>query len=149
VHRELISTAIEANGWSTAIRGQLERSAVTDVGSYVSELYTFLESVLMQTLASTSFDAYTRLLAQPDLTDLPRRAHVWRYEGDPNRRDTRLPGIVTAWRQHRNLELDVEEPASGGRDTGEADANGMDARRPGSPGRDHGAVLVVDRARAA
>ena len=67
----------------------------------------------MQTFASTSFDAYTRLLAQPDLTDLPRRAHVWRYAGDPNRRDTLRPGIVTAWRQRRNLELDVDEPASG------------------------------------
>ena len=67
----------------------------------------------MQTFASTSFDAYRRLLAQPDPTDLPRRAHVCRYEGDPNRRDTRLPGIVTAWRQRRNLELDVDEQVPG------------------------------------
>jgi len=67
----------------------------------------------MQTFASTSFDAYTRLLAQPDPTDLPRRAHVCRYEGDRNRRDTRLPGIVTAWLQRRNLMLDVEEPVAG------------------------------------
>lgn len=71
-----------------------------------------VRSFLVHTFASTSFDAYTRLLAQPDPTDLPRRAHVCRYEGDPNRRDTRLPGIVTAWRQHRSLELDVEEPAA-------------------------------------
>jgi hypothetical protein len=66
----------------------------------------------MPTFASTSFDAYTRLLAQPDPKDLPRRAHVCRCEGDPNRRDTRLPGIVSAWRQRRNLE--VEEPVTGG-----------------------------------
>lgn len=65
--------------------------------------------LLMDTFASTSFDAYTRLLAQPDPADLPRRAHVCRYEGDPNRRDTRLPGIVTERRQRRNLELDVED----------------------------------------
>jgi hypothetical protein len=63
----------------------------------------------MPTFASTSFDAYTRLLAQPDPKDLPRRAHVCRYEGDPNRRDTRLFGIVSVWRQRRNLELEVEE----------------------------------------
>jgi hypothetical protein len=72
-----------------------------------------MKPFLMQTFPSTSFDAYTRLLAQPDPTDLPRRAHVYRYEGDPNRRDTRLPGIVTARRQRRNLELDVEEPVAG------------------------------------
>jgi hypothetical protein len=69
--------------------------------------------MLMQTVASTSFDAYARLLAQPDPADLPRRAHVCRYEGDPNRRDTRLPGTATAWRQRRTLELDVEEPVPG------------------------------------
>jgi hypothetical protein len=62
----------------------------------------------MQSFASTSFDAYRRLLAQPDPADLPRRAHVCRYEGDPNRRDARLPGIVTARRQRRNLELEVD-----------------------------------------
>lgn len=58
---------------------------------------------LEDTFASTSFDAYTRLLAQPDPTDLPRRAHVCRYEGDPNRRDTTRPGIATAWRQRRTI----------------------------------------------
>ena len=67
----------------------------------------------MPTFASTSFDAYTRLLAQPDPKDLPRRAHVCRYEGDPSRRDTRFPGIVSVWRQRRNLELEVEEPVTG------------------------------------
>ena len=67
----------------------------------------------MPTLASTSLDAYTRLLAQPDPKDLPRRGHVVRYEGDPDRRDTRLPGLVSVWRQRRNLELEVKEPLAG------------------------------------
>jgi len=66
----------------------------------------------MRTFDSTSFDAYTRLLTQPDPEDLPRRAHVCRYEGDPNRHDTRLAGIASVWRQRRNLELEIEEPVT-------------------------------------
>jgi hypothetical protein len=65
---------------------------------------------MMQTFNSSSLDAITRLMAQSDPVDLPRRAHVCRYEGDPNRRETRLPGIVTAWLQWRHLDVDVEEP---------------------------------------
>jgi hypothetical protein len=37
------------------------------------------------------FDAFAQLLALPDSWDLPRRAHVYRYEGDPDRQATRLP----------------------------------------------------------
>ena len=65
---------------------------------------------MIQRFDSASSDAIARLMAQPDPADLPRRAHVCRYEGDPNRRETRLPGIVTAWLQRRHLDLDVEEP---------------------------------------
>jgi hypothetical protein len=65
---------------------------------------------MMQTFHSPSFEAITRLMAQPDPADLPRRAHVCRYEGDPHRRETRLPGIVTAWLQRRHLALEVDEP---------------------------------------
>jgi hypothetical protein len=65
---------------------------------------------MIQTFDSASSGAIARLMAQPDPADLPRRAHVCRYEGDPNRRETRLPGIVTAWLQRRHLDLDVEEP---------------------------------------
>ena len=67
---------------------------------------------MIRTFDSASFDAIARLLAKPDPADLPRRAHVCRYEGDPNRRQTRLPGIVTAWLQRRHLALDVEEPVA-------------------------------------
>jgi len=45
----------------------------------------------MQTFDPVCFDAFERLLALPDPRDLPRRAHVYRYEGDPDRRGTRLP----------------------------------------------------------
>jgi hypothetical protein len=67
---------------------------------------------MMRTFNSASFDAIARLIALPDPADLPRRAHVCRYEGDPNRRETRLPGIVTAWLQRRHLALDVDEPGT-------------------------------------
>jgi hypothetical protein len=50
----------------------------------------------MQPFDPACFDAFARLLARPDPTDLPRRAHVYRCEGDPNRRATRLPGILMA-----------------------------------------------------
>ena len=55
-------------------------------------------------------DAFARLLARPDPKDLPRRAHVYRCEGDPDRRATRLPGILMGWLQRRHLDVDVEEP---------------------------------------
>ena len=55
------------------------------------------------------FDAFTQLLARTDPKGLPRRAHVSRWQGDPDRRGTRLPGILMAWMQRRHLEIDVEE----------------------------------------
>ena len=58
------------------------------------------------------FDAFTRLLARPDPTELPRRGHVNRYQGDPARRGTRLPGIIMAWMQRRHLEIDIEETSA-------------------------------------
>jgi hypothetical protein len=64
----------------------------------------------MQTIDPVCLDAFAKLLARPDPTDLPRRAHVYRCEGDPNRRATRLPGILMAWLQRRHLAIDVEEP---------------------------------------
>ena len=65
---------------------------------------------MMQTVDPASFNACARLMAWPDPTDLPRRAHVRRCEGDPNRRATRLPAIPMGWLQRRHLENDVEEP---------------------------------------
>lgn len=53
-----------------------------------------------------SYDAYERLLAQPDPPDLPHRGHAHRYDGDPNRRSTLLPGIVNQWLQRRHLTVD-------------------------------------------
>jgi len=65
---------------------------------------------MMQTIDPVYLDAFARLLARPDPRDLPRRAHVFRFEGDPNRRATRLPGILMGWLQRRHLAIDIDEP---------------------------------------
>jgi hypothetical protein len=67
---------------------------------------------MRQTFDPVCFDAFERLLAQPDPRDLPRRANRCRYEGDPNRRATRLPGIITAWLQRRYLDIDIQQPVA-------------------------------------
>lgn len=70
---------------------------------------------MMQTFDAGVLNQFTRLLARPDPADLPRRAHVHRCAGDPNRRATRLPGILMAWLQQRHLETDIEEPLASAR----------------------------------
>jgi hypothetical protein len=65
---------------------------------------------MMQVFDPVCLDAFARLLARPDPKDLPRRTHIPRCEGDPDRRATRLPGILMGWLQRRHLEIDMEEP---------------------------------------
>ena len=65
---------------------------------------------MMRTFDPAAYAAFTRLMSRPDPADLPRRAHIYRYEGDPNRRTTRFPGILMGWLQRRHLAIDVEEP---------------------------------------
>jgi hypothetical protein len=65
---------------------------------------------MMHTHDPVHLDAFTRMLACPDPSDLPRRAYVIRCEGDPDRRTTRLPGILMGWLQRRHLAVDIEEP---------------------------------------
>jgi hypothetical protein len=67
---------------------------------------------MMQSFDPECFEAFARLLAQPDPADLPRRAHVYGCEGDPNRRVTRLPAILMGWLQRRHLEIDREQPVA-------------------------------------
>jgi hypothetical protein len=64
----------------------------------------------MEAYDPVSYDAFVRLMARPDPRDLPRRAHVHRFEGDPDRRATRFPAIFMGWLQRHYLEVDVEEP---------------------------------------
>jgi hypothetical protein len=59
---------------------------------------------------SVTYDAFVRLMARPDPKDLPRRAHISRFDGDPDRRATRFPAILMSWLQRHYLEVDVEEP---------------------------------------
>ena len=65
---------------------------------------------MMHAFDPVRFEAFARLLAEPDPKGLPRRAHAYRWEGDPNRRVTRLPAIMMGWLQRRHLEIDIEEP---------------------------------------
>src|SRR4051812_15997180 len=61
-------------------------------------------------LEPVCFEAFERMMSRPDAPDLPRRAHVYHCDGDPDRRVTRLPGILMAWLQHRHLAVDLHEP---------------------------------------
>ena len=65
---------------------------------------------MMQVFDPVSYNAFARLLAQPDPADLPRRAHTVSCEGGSTRRVTRLPAILMAWLQRRHLESEIEEP---------------------------------------
>ena len=67
---------------------------------------------MMQTFDPARVTALERLLARADPADLPRRAHVYRCMGDPDRRETRLPGILTGWLQRRHLDVDRYEPVA-------------------------------------
>ena len=66
--------------------------------------------MMMRTIDPVHLDAFAKMLALPDPTDLPRRAHVCRYDGDPDRRTTRYPQILMNWLQQRHLETDRDEP---------------------------------------
>jgi hypothetical protein len=67
---------------------------------------------MTRTFDPVRFDAFTRLLARPDPRGLPSRRHVIRCQGEPERRGTRLPGIIMAWMQRRHLEIDIEETSA-------------------------------------
>jgi hypothetical protein len=67
---------------------------------------------MMQTFDPVCLQAFERLLARPDPSDLPRRSHILRCQGDPDRRGTRLPGIVMGWLQRRHLDVDRYEPVA-------------------------------------
>lgn len=66
----------------------------------------------MQIVDTARFEAFVQMLAQPDPSDLPKRGHTYRYEGEANRRATRLPGILMGWLQRRHLTVDVEDAVS-------------------------------------
>jgi len=65
---------------------------------------------MMKSFDPVSFEAFVELMSRPDPTDLPPRTHVYWCEGDPNRRATRLPGILMGWLQRRHLAIDAQVP---------------------------------------
>jgi hypothetical protein len=89
---------------------------------------------IMNTFDPVCFDAFAQLLAQPDPTDLPRRAHSCRCDGDPNRRVTRLPGILMAWLQRRHLAIDIDEPLASAMKTSTYQDLGIRQQRRVNPG---------------
>lgn len=68
---------------------------------------------MIQTFDPRRLEAFEQMLARPRPRDLPRGGHVYRWAGDPDRRATRLPGILMGWLQRRYLEVDAEEPLTG------------------------------------
>jgi hypothetical protein len=64
---------------------------------------------MMQVIDPKRFDAFVQLMSLPDPADLPRRGRTLRYDGEPDRRTTRLPAILMGWLQRRYLEIDLEE----------------------------------------
>jgi hypothetical protein len=55
------------------------------------------------------YEAFERLLTRPDPPDLPRRGHVLRCAGDPDRRMRRLPSIQAVWLQRWCIETCGED----------------------------------------
>ena len=70
----------------------------------------YMETDSKQKFNHERYNAFAQLLSRPDPAGMPRRANVSRWAGEPDRRGTRLPGILMAWMQHRHLALDVDEP---------------------------------------
>jgi len=70
--------------------------------------------MMMRPIDPMHLDAFVQMLARPDAIDLPRRANVCRYDGDPDRRTTRYPQILMSWLQRRHLEADGDEPLARG-----------------------------------
>ena len=99
-----------SNGLCRTLRRNCELYYSTQTDRRAHPYSGFVVTDMMHTFDPVSFNAFARLLAQPDPTDLPRRANVRRCEGDPNRRATCLPAIHVVWLRRCQLETDVEEP---------------------------------------
>jgi hypothetical protein len=65
---------------------------------------------MMHVFDPARLSVFERILARPLPRGLPRGGQIHRWDGDPSRRATRLPGIIMAWLQYRHLEIDAEEP---------------------------------------
>jgi hypothetical protein len=68
---------------------------------------------MIQTFDPGRLEAFEQILARPLPANLPPGGQIHRWDGDPDRRTTRLPGILMGWLQRRHLEVDAEEPLTG------------------------------------
>ena len=62
----------------------------------------------MQPFDQVRYDAFARLLAQPDPSDLPRRVSFARCEGDPNQPVRCLP-VLTASLEGRSRDVKLRD----------------------------------------
>jgi hypothetical protein len=81
---------------------------------------------MMQAYDPARLLAFEQILARPRPSDLPPGGQAHRFDGDPDRRTTRLPAMMMAWLQHRHIEVDAEEPLT---------ARARACRRPRRPVR--------------
>lgn len=65
---------------------------------------------MTQTFDPERLEAFEQILARPLPLNLPPGGQILCWDGDPDRRTTRLPGILMGWLQRRHLETDAEEP---------------------------------------
>ena len=65
---------------------------------------------MMQTFDPARLETFEQILARPLPQGLPPGGQVHRWDGDPDRRTTRLPAIIMSWLQRRHLEIDADEP---------------------------------------
>ncbi|HEY2434934.1 MAG TPA: hypothetical protein VGI12_19840 [Vicinamibacterales bacterium] len=65
---------------------------------------------MIHTFDPERFRAFEQLMTRALPPDLPHGGQIHRWDGDPDRRTTRLPKILMGWLQRRYLEQDVEEP---------------------------------------
>ena len=70
---------------------------------------TGTENAVIQAFDPACLGAFERLLAEPDPPEMPRRTHVYQCEGEPDRRETRLPVILMGWLKRRHLDVDIDE----------------------------------------
>jgi hypothetical protein len=65
---------------------------------------------MMQTFDPARLSVFEQILARPLPRNLALGGQIHRWDGDPDRRTTRLPGILMGWLQRRHLETDADEP---------------------------------------
>jgi hypothetical protein len=86
---------------------------------------------MLQVFDPARLIVFEQILAQPLPLNLAPGGHIRRFDGEPDRRSTRLPGMIMAWLQHRHLEIDAEEPLTARARTSRRPRPGVRLPNPG------------------